>query len=123
MSVLLNKVVMDNPTPGCTKPRHAGNLAMQVNGHKLSLSTVLSVIGMVAALAGSWFVWGQQAGEIKQKVQTIEERQKEDRRDTRQNISEVKEHVKQIDKATQEILQTIRAMEAVQKAERRREPR
>lgn len=69
---------------------------MQVNGHKISLATVLSIVGMVAAMAGSWFVWGQQAGELKQKVQTIEERQKEDRRELKADQKEIKTDVKDV---------------------------
>jgi uncharacterized protein HemX len=93
---------------------------MRINGHEISMSTVLAVVMAVGTLAGSWFVWGQQAGELRQNVQTLKERAEEDRKTSRENISEVKEHVKQIDKATQEILQTLKAMEAVQRAERRR---
>jgi uncharacterized protein HemX len=94
---------------------------MQVNGHKISLATILAVVMAVGTMAGSWFVWGQQAGQLQGKVLTLEERAKEDRKDTRQNIGEVKEHVKVIDQNVQVILQKITAMEAVQKSERRRE--
>lgn len=37
----------------------------------------------------------------------------------RESISELKEHTKQIDQSTQLILQELRAMQAVQRAERR----
>jgi acetyl-CoA carboxylase alpha subunit len=73
------------------------------------------IVTLLIALATIAVTYGQ----TKEKVMNIEERQKEDRRNTRENISEVREHVKQIDKATQEILQTLKAMEAVQRAERR----
>ncbi len=42
---------------------------------------------------------------------------------TRQNINEVKEHTKIIDQNVQLILQELRAMKAVQEAERARSPR
>lgn len=76
---------------------------MQVNGHKLSLSTILSVIGMVAALAGSWFVWGQQAGELRQRVTTVEERQKEDRKVLREDQKEIKGDLKEVKSEVQQI--------------------
>jgi uncharacterized protein HemX len=94
----------------------------QKNG-RVHLGTVLLVLGVIG---GPLAVWGdaqRKDGQVSEKLSTLEKRQQEDRSDTRQNINEVKQHVQQIDKATQEILQTIRAMEAVQKAERRRESR
>ena len=92
----------------------------QKNG-RVHLGTVLMVLGVIG---GPLAVWGdaqRKEGQVSEKLSTLEKRQMEDRFDTRQNINEVKQHVQQIDKATQEILQTIKSMEAVQKAERRRE--
>lgn len=98
-------------------------MADQPKNGRVHLGTVLMVLGVIG---GPLVVWGdanRKEGQITEKLSTLEKRQQEDRSDTRQNINEVKQHVQQIDRATQEILQTIRAMEAVQKAERRREPR
>jgi uncharacterized protein HemX len=69
---------------------------MQVNGHKISVSTVLSGVVAIGTLAGSWYVWGQAAGELKQKVQTLEERQKEDRKEARAEQREIKTDVKDV---------------------------
>jgi hypothetical protein len=98
-------------------------MAEEKKNGRVHLGTVLMVLGVIG---GPLAVWGdaqRKEGKVEEKLSHLEKRQLEDRLDTRQNINEVKQHVQQIDKATQEILQTIRAMEAVQKAERRREPR
>ena len=87
---------------------------------RFHIGTAVIIIGMIG---GPLAVWGEsqlERGTTKEKIQQIERRQQEDRRDMRQNVNEVKEHVKTIDQATQMILQEIRAMKAVQEAERRR---
>ena len=87
---------------------------------RIHLSAIAVIVGLIG---GPFVVWGTlnaEAGRQKEKIEQLEKRQQEDRRDTRQNISEVKEHVKAIDQATQQILQEVRAMKAVQEAERRR---
>ena len=87
---------------------------------RFHIGTAVIIIGMIG---GPLAVWGEsqlERGTTKEKIQQIEKRQQEDRRDMRQNVNEVKEHVKTIDQATQMILQEIRAVKAVQEAERRR---
>ena len=87
---------------------------------RFHIGTAVIIIGMIG---GPLAVWGEsqlERGTTKEKIQQIERRQQEDRRDMRQNVNEVKEHVKTIDQATQMILQEMRAMKAVQEAERRR---
>lgn len=79
-------------------------------------------IAAVSAAAGL-LVWvggiSADQGQIKNKVRNLEQRQAEDRKDTREAISEVKEHVRIIDRNTQLILQEVRSMQAVNAAERR----
>ena len=87
---------------------------------RISLSTVATI---AALIGGPFIVWGAlnaEQGKQKEKVEQLEKRQAEDRRATRESINELKEHSKTIDHATQLILQEIRAMKAVQEAERRR---
>lgn len=80
-----------------------------------------ALVTVVLAGAGAlWHLSGETA-DTKRRVQNVEDRVKDDRRDTRQNINEVKEHVKLIDSNTQMILQELRAMKATQEAERRRQ--
>lgn len=86
---------------------------------RLSLSTVALIVGIIGGPLAVWGDGQRDSGQTREKIFNIEKRQEEDRRDTRQNINEVKEHVKQIDQATQLILQKLTAMEAVQRAERR----
>ena len=73
---------------------------------------------LVAGAGALWHLSGITADNTR-RVNTVEERIKEDRRDARQNVNELKEHVKLIDQNTQLILQKISAMEAAAKAERR----
>ena len=90
---------------------------------RVHLGTVLLVLGVIG---GPLAVWGEsqlERGQTKEQLQTLKQRQEEDRKDTRQNIGELKEHVKLIDQNTQIILQEIRVMQAERRAERRREPR
>ena len=87
---------------------------------RFHIGTAVIILGMIG---GPLAVWGEsqlERGTTKEKITALEKRQQEDRRDMRQNVNEVKEHVKTIDQATQMILQEIRAMKAVQEAERRR---
>ena len=87
---------------------------------RFHISTAIIILGMIG---GPLAVWGEsqlERGQTKEKLQQIEKRQQEDRRNTRESIGEVKEHVKAIDQATQLILQEVRAMKAVQESERRR---
>ena len=98
-------------------------MAEEKKNGRVHLGTVLIVLGVIG---GPLAVWGEsqlERGQVKEKITTIERRQAEDRKDTRQNISEVKGHVSAIDQNVQLILQEIRAMQAERRAERRREPR
>lgn len=98
-------------------------MADEKKNGRLPLSTVALIVGIIG---GPLAVWGEsqlERGATKEKITTIERRQEEDRRVTRENISEVKDHVKIIDQNTQIILQEIRAMQAVQRAERRERSR
>ena len=87
---------------------------------RFHIGTAVIILGMIG---GPLAVWGEaqlERGSTKEKLQQIEKRQAEDRRSTRENLNEVKEHVKTIDQSTQLILQELRAMKAVQDSERRR---
>lgn len=90
---------------------------------RLSLSTLAVIVGMIGGPLAVWGDGQRESGQAREKISNIEKRQEEDRRLTRENVNEVKEHVKQIDQATQIILQKITAMEAVQRAERREKGR
>lgn len=95
-------------------------MADEKKNGRISLQTIAVVVGIIG---GPLAVWGEsqlERGSTKEKLTQIEKRQEEDRRDMRANVNEVKEHVKQIDQSTQLILQELRAMKAVQEAERRR---
>lgn len=92
----------------------------QKKNGRVSLTTIAVIVGIIG---GPLAVWGEsqlERGATKEKLTQMEKRQADDRRDTRQNISEVKEHVKQIDQNVQVILQKITAMEAVQRETQRR---
>ena len=90
---------------------------------RISLATVAMIVGIVAGPLAVYSEAQVERGTSKERISNIEKRQDEDRKDTRQAISEVKEHVKVIDANTQIILQTIKVMEAEQRAERRRQGR
>lgn len=94
-------------------------MADEKKNGRFHIGTAVIVLGMIA---GPLAVWGdaqRKDGIRDEKITNVEKRQAEDRKDTRENLNEVKEHVKIIDQNVQTILQTIKAMEAVQRADRR----
>lgn len=87
---------------------------------RFHIGTAVILIGMIG---GPLAVWGEaqlERGETRQKITTLEKRASEDRRAVRESLSEQNAQIKNIDQATQLILQELRAMKAVQEAERRR---
>lgn len=86
-------------------------------------SIILTALSMLVAAAAWVSSVSADLGKQKEKIDALEKRREEDRRDQREALSEVKEHVKIIDQNTQIILQKITALEAVQKAERRERSR
>lgn len=86
-------------------------------------SIILTALSMLVAAAAWVSSVSADLGKQKEKIDALERRREEDRRDHREALSEVKEHVKIIDQNTQIILQKITALEAVQKAERRERSR
>lgn len=88
--------------------------------------TLTSFAMLVAIVGGPLAVWGdaqRKDGQREEQILTLQKQRDQDRSDTRTSINEVKEHVKLIDQNTQIILQEIRAMQAVQRAERRERSR
>jgi len=85
----------------------------------ITVGTVLLIAGVIGGPLAVYSEAQVERGSTKERISHIETRQQEDRKDTRQAISEVREHVKIIDQNTQQILQTIKVMEAEQRAERR----
>jgi hypothetical protein len=66
------------------------------NGHKLSLGNVLTILGMLAAVGASWATLSADNADTKRRVQTVEERVKEDRRESRAEQKEIKADVKDV---------------------------
>lgn len=86
---------------------------------RISIQTVIAGVAVIASLGGSWWAFGQHTGEMKQRLATVEQRQAEDRRDTKDSIKEVKENVRQISSDVQVILRQLNTMEALQRQQRR----
>ena len=87
------------------------------------LGAGIAILGPLAAI----MVWvggiAGEAADTKRRLLTVEERVKEDRRDTRSAIGRVDAKVEQIDATVNKILSAVQAMEAVQKAEASRRGR
>jgi hypothetical protein len=66
------------------------------NGSKPSLGNVLTVIGLLAGLGGVWGTLSADNADTKRRVQTVEERVKEDRREFRSEQKEIKSDVKDV---------------------------
>ena len=90
-----------------------------MEGNSFHWKTALVIIGLIG---GPLAVWGEsqlERGRTKEKLEQVEKRQEQDRRDTRESLGEVNSHIKEIDQNVQIILQKITGMEAVQRAEKR----
>ena len=94
------------------------------NGNgRISLGVILTVLGMVVGPLAVWGDGQRKAGELDEKVTTLQKRSEEDRKDQRQQVNEVKEYAKAIDSNVQIILQKLTAMEAVQRQQQQRRDR
>lgn len=84
---------------------------MQINGHKFSLALVIS--SLVAG--GSLLTWvgslASDNADVKRRVQTIEERQKEDRRELKADQKEIKSDVRETKETVNKILIKLEAIE------------
>lgn len=94
-------------------------------GALLKVVTVaLTVIGMLAAAAAWVSSVSADLGKQKEKIEALEKRREEDRRDVREALGEVRAYVRIIDQNTQTILYRISAIEAArQEAERQAQQR
>ena len=92
---------------------------MQINGHKISLTLVLSC----AIASAGLLVWvGSIAGDnadTKRRLSVVEERQKEDRKDTKQAVKEIQQDVKETKENVNKILIKLEAQEQRETARRR----
>jgi hypothetical protein len=84
---------------------------MQVNGHKISLGNIVAVLGMLAGLGATWATLSADSADTKRRVTTVEDRQKEDRRDIKQRLEQFDERSRRTDENVQKILGKIEAME------------
>ena len=84
---------------------------MQVNGHKFSLGNVLTILGMLAAIAASWATLSADNADTKRRVTTVEDRQKEDRRATTKSLEKVESKLETVGADVQKILGKLEAME------------
>ena len=76
---------------------------MTVNGYKISLGNVLTVLGMIAGLAATWATLSADNADTKRRVTVMEERQKEDRREIKQSVKETQQDVKDVKNDVQQI--------------------
>ena len=76
---------------------------MKINGHKISLTLVLSC----AIAAASLLVWvgtiAADNADTKRRVTQVEERQKEDRKEIKENVKETQADVKDVKKDVEQI--------------------
>jgi hypothetical protein len=84
---------------------------MQVNGQKISFANILVILGMLAAIGASWATLSADNADTKRRVTTVEDRQKEDRRDIKQRLEQFDERSRRTDENVQKILGKIEAME------------
>ena len=79
---------------------------------KISLTTVLTILGMLAGLAGVWGTLSADNASVKQRVIELERRVENDKQETRADVKEIKTDVKSTNEAVQLILRKLDVMEA-----------
>lgn len=90
---------------------------------RFHVGTVVMLLGMIG---GPLAVWGdaqRDKGKTEERIGNVERRLDDERKNTREDINEVKNTVRGIEQNTQTILQELRSMQAVQKERERRETR
>ncbi len=88
----------------------------------MSVGNVLTILTMLGALAASYATLSADNATTKQKIADLEKRNEETRKEIRDVAHEIKSDVKETKSDVQLILRKLDTMEAVQRAERRRQP-
>ena len=86
---------------------------------RIPLVPALTILGMLGGFAGTWWALAGEQGRQKEKVETIERRQIEDRVEIKTDVKDVKQDVKDVKQDVNLILRKLNEMEAAQKAARR----
>ena len=87
----------------------------------MSVGNVLALLTMFGALAGSYATLYADSADTKRRITTLEQRNEETRKEIKDVAHEIKEDVKEVKSDVQLILRKLDSMEAVQKAEKRRQ--
>ena len=77
----------------------------------ISLGNILTLLTMAGALLVFWLNVSMDAGAQKQRIDTVEKRQNEDRVDTKEKLKEINSDVKQISGDVQRILRSLERLE------------
>ena len=76
---------------------------MTIGGKDISIGNWLMVLGMICALAASWYVWGEQKGRLDQRVDQVERRQQEDRTEIKRQLERIEERSERTERTVQDI--------------------
>lgn len=91
--------------------------------HFVSVGNVLTILGMLGALAASYGTLYADGATTKERLNTLEKRNEETRQEIKTVAQEIKADVKEVKGNVDLILRKLDSMEAVNKAERARERR
>lgn len=83
----------------------------QKNG-RVSVTNVLTILGMVAGLLGVWGTLAADNARMKERVDQLERRVENERQDTKTDVKEIKSDVKATNENVQLILRKLDVMEA-----------
>ena len=77
----------------------------------ITAGNILTLLAMAGALFGFWLNVSMEAGAQKQRVDTVEKRQVEDRAENKEKLNEIRSDVKQISADLQRVLRVLERVE------------
>jgi hypothetical protein len=92
-----------------------------VTEKRLTIANWLTIIGMAGGLIVAWNQLSAQSSNNARDIKAAVERAKEDREDFRKSLDKIDAKVQRTEENVQLILQELKAMEALRRADRRRD--
>lgn len=87
-------------------------MAEEHKNGRVSITNVLTILGMVAGLLGVWGTLAADNARMKERVDQLERRVENERQDTKADVKEIKSDVKATNENVQLILRKLDVMEA-----------
>lgn len=86
---------------------------------RVSIATVLAVVGIIVGPIAGWGAGEVKRGELVEKVNNLEQRQTEDRREVKERLQRIEDKTQRTDENVQQILRKLDVIESRQQQQRR----